>query len=352
MMPPKWKTFCKLLSARVRRYTDFLSDLIGQNKNLLRYTDFIMDKLQEANLEAIKLSRERLEKWEKFESDYKILQERLVTLPKKLTHKIMVPLTPVAYMEGEMYRTNEVLVLLGDNWFCERSSYQAYQIVERRMDYIEREMEKERKVLDHFKERSRVTGNVQNLEEGVVDIREEYDEVTEQQWKRNRKERRKKDRQMKSDDLDVWKRLDELEIEEEKEAERQSECETTGNIFFTHTQTTDRQPETHSTVSETETHSGPIPKFQSPADIVSEERNNSSPSGGQTPSSVHTKKSIKWNISEAEKKPAAVKPKHSMPFTGQVIERNVTNLSNIPAVDKEVEPKTKKVSKFKASQNS
>jgi hypothetical protein len=46
----------------------------------------------------------------------------------------MVPLTPVAYMEGEMYRTNEVLVLLGDNWFCERSSYQAYQIVERRMD--------------------------------------------------------------------------------------------------------------------------------------------------------------------------------------------------------------------------
>jgi hypothetical protein len=62
-MMPKWKTFCKLLSARVRRYTDFLSDLIGQNKNLLRYTDFIMDKLQEANLEAIKLSRERLEKW-------------------------------------------------------------------------------------------------------------------------------------------------------------------------------------------------------------------------------------------------------------------------------------------------
>lgn len=39
-------------------------------------------------------------------------------------------------MPGQLYRTNEVLVLLGDNWFSERTAYQANQIVERRLKGI------------------------------------------------------------------------------------------------------------------------------------------------------------------------------------------------------------------------
>jgi len=35
-------------------------------------------------------------------------------------------------MPGQLYHTNEILVLLGDNWFAERSAKQAIEIIERR----------------------------------------------------------------------------------------------------------------------------------------------------------------------------------------------------------------------------
>ena len=35
-------------------------------------------------------------------------------------------------MPGEIIHTNEVMVLLGDNWFAERSAKQACEIIERR----------------------------------------------------------------------------------------------------------------------------------------------------------------------------------------------------------------------------
>ena len=37
-------------------------------------------------------------------------------------------------MPGQLVHTNEVLVLLGDNWFAERSAKQAAEIVDRRMN--------------------------------------------------------------------------------------------------------------------------------------------------------------------------------------------------------------------------
>ena len=45
-----------------------------------------------------------------------------------------VPFGPLAFMPGRLYHTNEILVLLGDNWFAERSAVQAKGIANRRMD--------------------------------------------------------------------------------------------------------------------------------------------------------------------------------------------------------------------------
>ena len=39
----------------------------------------------------------------------------------------------MAFMPGQLVHTNEILVLLGDNWFVERSAKQAAHIVDRRM---------------------------------------------------------------------------------------------------------------------------------------------------------------------------------------------------------------------------
>ncbi len=37
-------------------------------------------------------------------------------------------------MPGKLVHTNEVLVMLGDNWFVDRSAVQAAEIVDRRME--------------------------------------------------------------------------------------------------------------------------------------------------------------------------------------------------------------------------
>jgi unconventional prefoldin RPB5 interactor 1 len=37
-------------------------------------------------------------------------------------------------MPGKLIHTNEILAMLGDNWFVERSTKQSIDIVERRME--------------------------------------------------------------------------------------------------------------------------------------------------------------------------------------------------------------------------
>ncbi|ELK24783.1 Unconventional prefoldin RPB5 interactor [Myotis davidii] len=66
------------------------------------------------------------------EDDYSALQERLSTLPEKLSYSIMVPFGPFAFMPGKLVHTNEVTVLLGDNWFAKCSAKQAVGLVEHR----------------------------------------------------------------------------------------------------------------------------------------------------------------------------------------------------------------------------
>ena len=51
----------------------------------------------------------------------------LIDLPR-----IQVPFGKFAFIPGELYDTNEIMVLLGDNWFVKRSVKQALEIAERR----------------------------------------------------------------------------------------------------------------------------------------------------------------------------------------------------------------------------
>ena len=69
----------------------------------------------------------------KYKEDYEALLSRLSTLPDKVTHQVFVPIGTKAFAPGKMKHTNEILVLLGDNWFVERSAKQACEIVQRRI---------------------------------------------------------------------------------------------------------------------------------------------------------------------------------------------------------------------------
>lgn len=77
--------------------------------------------------------KEKIKQLMKFKQDYVALKTRLETLPDKVSHDVMVPLNKLAFLPGKVKHTNEILCLLGDNWFVERSAKQAAQIVERRI---------------------------------------------------------------------------------------------------------------------------------------------------------------------------------------------------------------------------
>lgn len=80
---------------------------------------------------------ESLEDLEKKRVRYVQLGSALETLPRKLRHPGLVPLGPGLYAHGALVRTNEMLALLGDNYFAEVSAYDAKQIVDRRLKHID-----------------------------------------------------------------------------------------------------------------------------------------------------------------------------------------------------------------------
>ena len=77
-----------------------------------------------------------------------VLKTRLETLPHELRYQVMVPISKVAFVPGRLVNTNEMLVLLGDNWFAEKSAKQACELIDRRLASIDKfldELNKENK---------------------------------------------------------------------------------------------------------------------------------------------------------------------------------------------------------------
>ncbi|XP_070616383.1 unconventional prefoldin RPB5 interactor 1 isoform X2 [Erythrolamprus reginae] len=111
----------------------------------------------------------------KVESDYEALEDRLSTLPDKLSYDIMVPFGPFAFMPGRLVHTNEVTVLLGDNWFAKCSAKQAGDLVEHRKKHVRKMLDDLGKVMKNFESRAEFTEDLQKMSDAagdMVDIRE------------------------------------------------------------------------------------------------------------------------------------------------------------------------------------
>ena len=62
-------------------------------------------------------------------------KDTLESISDRAVHSsTMIPMGKKAYMEGSLVHTNEIMVLLGDNWFAERSAKQAAEVAQRRID--------------------------------------------------------------------------------------------------------------------------------------------------------------------------------------------------------------------------
>ncbi|XP_052008727.1 unconventional prefoldin RPB5 interactor-like [Xyrauchen texanus] len=205
-----------------------------------------VERLKEEHRKVVKDCRGQIEHWKKVEKDYESLQDRFRTLPDKLSYDIMVPFGPLAFMPGKLVHTNELTVLLGDNWFAKCSAKQADSLVEHRMKHVKNALDDLQKTVKNFENRADFTDDLERLTGGTgdfVDIREEVvneEEVTKGKHrfahKPNSKPKQEYVLKLKGEngkgegekgsrrgvlsEKELWARLDELECQEELQDER------------------------------------------------------------------------------------------------------------------------------------
>ncbi|XP_023182712.1 unconventional prefoldin RPB5 interactor 1 [Xiphophorus maculatus] len=133
-------------------------------------------RLREEHQKVMEDCESRIQHWKKILADYEALDDRLRTLPDQLCYDIMVPFGPLAFMPGKLVHTNEVTVLLGDNWFAKCSTKQAQKIVEHRMKHVGNQLDDVTKTMKNFEARVGFAKDLESMSANTgnyVDIREE-----------------------------------------------------------------------------------------------------------------------------------------------------------------------------------
>ncbi|KAG0337013.1 uri1, prefoldin-like chaperone [Podila horticola] len=181
---------------------------------------------------ALTRLEEELGRWKNYEADYEALKTTLLDLPKETSHNVMVPFGNLAFMPGKLIHTNEVLVMLGDNWFVDRSAVQAAEIVDRRMEYVQENITKLKTQEDALRNKSGMApgllGGQEYNEEGlpIVEITEPYfsdDEDPTEKKSTPLLPYSQKTAKEQAEDQAILERLAELEREDE-ERERRREA--------------------------------------------------------------------------------------------------------------------------------
>jgi len=186
---------------------------------------------------------ENCQKLNKYIADYEAVKLSLMSLSEKCKHPVMVPFGSVAFMSGSLVHTNDVLVLLGDNWFVEQSAKQTVDILGRRIEVLQTQVDKLQTRMQQIKTELSYAKDFAEESSDTVEIVEPYDEQVEQDWRTQheasvRKCRKEMKESNKESDVQsearteyeqIWHRLEQLEQEEEAEEERDSVDE--GDIF-------------------------------------------------------------------------------------------------------------------------
>ncbi|KAG0295616.1 uri1, prefoldin-like chaperone [Linnemannia gamsii] len=171
---------------------------------------------------------EELARWKNYEADYQALKDTLLDLPKEVSHPVMVPIGNLAFMPGKLIHTNEVLVMLGDNWFVDRSAVQAAEIVDRRMELVQENIEKLKAQEDEIRNKSGMApgllGGQEYNEEGlpIVEITEPYFSDDEEEKAAKAKKAQgsrvaQKTPEEQARDKAMLDRIAELELQDEEE---------------------------------------------------------------------------------------------------------------------------------------
>ncbi|KAL9559712.1 hypothetical protein MBANPS3_000282 [Mucor bainieri] len=155
------------------------------------------DLSSQINLITTKLSEQlntleqEYQRWSDYKTDYDALESQLKTLPDNTTKSAMIPMGKLAFMPGKLIHTNEILVLLGDQYYAERSAKQAVEILGRRRQVVDENLRLVEAQLNSFKAKKESildagalsTSDPQMNEEGlpIMEIREELPPIDEKE---------------------------------------------------------------------------------------------------------------------------------------------------------------------------
>ena len=134
------------------------------------------DRLLTEQTSYIREVDQQLAKWTQFQTDYQQLNTRLSTLPDRLTYDCMVPFGKLAFIPGRIVHSNELLVLLGENFFVERSCKQAMDIVNRRLENINENLRKHQTEKDIFAQQKKYTNDFLDDQTKFIEIKEDDEE--------------------------------------------------------------------------------------------------------------------------------------------------------------------------------
>ncbi|EFH68437.1 prefoldin subunit family protein [Arabidopsis lyrata subsp. lyrata] len=149
-------------------------------------------------------------------------------LPDQLHHNVMVPFGKMAFFPGRLIHTNECLVLLGENYYTDRSSKQTVDFLKRRDKTLQSQIHSLKAEIEDFQtEASFFATTASEAAEGLVEIREEYVEEDSSAPVIQSSEREpsnisggEAEEELEDDDFArIMSRLNELEMEEEQEGE-------------------------------------------------------------------------------------------------------------------------------------
>uniref|UniRef100_K3XII2 Uncharacterized protein n=1 Tax=Setaria italica TaxID=4555 RepID=K3XII2_SETIT len=130
--------------------------------------------------ESIADRRAELGRLQGFVADNAALVSLVNRLPDELSHEIMVPFGGAAFFPGRLIHTNELMVLLGEGYYAERSAKQTTDILHRRGMELEAQVEVMKATISDLEAEAKFfESTAAEASEGLVEIREEYDEDTE-----------------------------------------------------------------------------------------------------------------------------------------------------------------------------
>ncbi|ETO75856.1 prefoldin, alpha subunit [Phytophthora nicotianae P1976] len=131
--------------------------------------------------ERIESVREQVTQLQDQVDRFDAVADTLTELPKKLSHKVMVPLGKRAMVPGKIVRSNEVLAHLGDEYFSWRSTPQALEIIERKKKALRKQIEMQEENLRELSAKQTDVGSVAQLQkmyedENIREIQETEEE--------------------------------------------------------------------------------------------------------------------------------------------------------------------------------